>query len=157
MILLLENLNVFLNHFLILHQSYLNNLYCKRDIYILSSYPWRFHVQENNHNHITCNLLNFFFEIMDNIWQWTFRKSCTINMSYFVRNGYIILIRNGSIILITIFINFSNFFFLSEQKKVCTFLCFPLDSFANYFIKKIIIIVWPVLENFMNFVRHIKS
>ena len=125
MILLLENLNVFLNHFLILHQSYLNNLYCKRDIYILSSYPWRFHVQANNHN-LTCRLLNSFFEIMENIWQWTFRKSCTINTFYFVRNGSIILIRNGSIILITFFINFSNFFFSIRTEKGLHFSVFSL-------------------------------
>ena len=115
---LLENLNVFLNRFfdfssIFFEQSLLQNrlLYFIKLSLVLSY--WR----KKNHNLYIFIFGNSFIDKISRTLKWTCHKSCTINKFSFVRysNQFYHIYQ------------FLQLLFLLQQKKYCTFLCFPLD------------------------------
>ena len=75
----------------------------------------------------------------------------------------ILFVRNDYNILITIFINFYNFSLYQHEKSLvrsCVFpkifkLLFQIVCFLFYY--EVVIIIWLIVQNSRNFVRHIKS
>ena len=130
--------------FLILRWQCLNNMYCKLCLYFteLSLIPSHWKKQSQS--------LHFIYHIKQ-----TCHKSCIINKFCFVINLYNILI--------SVFINFLNFFFYGIGKSFVLF-CILHKIFILTFIiicelfyDKLIIIVSPIVNNYRNFNRDIKS
>ena len=90
------------------------------------------------------NFVNSFWEIIDKIWEWTLHKSCTFNKFYFLGWRYNTFI--------TMFINLCNFFVIFVN-----FYIFPKTFKVSLKIVCCLIVVWSVVKNYRNFVRHIKS
>ena len=103
----------------------------------------------------TFNFLNYFCDIISHTWWWTCNESRTINKFYFLRNYYNTLV--------PILINFSNFFLYFNKRGFLLFCVFPktfkfyLKLDCWFFYDQMTIIVWPVVKNYRNFPKHIKS
>ena len=104
----LENLNLFLNLFLILRQFCLNIFYYKITIYIFFWIVLYTFIFKKTMKIFTFNFVNSFSEVINKICWWTWHKSRTINKCD--------LVRYSCNTFITIFINFCNFFFYWNRK-----------------------------------------